>query len=299
MIFKPDACPDRWYGILAVLGLVILSLAGMTGVIGRPVNGLSFLLALSILACVSAAVYIGYRTLGILTLEYWVDRDAVTLVWGLTRQIVPIGAIRKVVVGPNAQPSTRPKPWHWPCINRRRMQCSNGLGMVNAYATRPLTEQVVLTTEGESFSLSPLDPAGFVEALQSRYALGAARRLQMEIQRPPLWTWPMWRDKVALFLIGAGLVGMLLMFGALCFRFPYLSSDLPLHFDVNGLPDRISSKSGLFALPIIGLLSWTFNLVAGVVLYQRVQRGAAYLLWGGALIVQGIAGLALFNLMRW
>ena len=92
---------------------------------------------------------------------------------------------------------------------------------------------------------------------------------------------------------------MLLMFGALCFRFPYLSSDLPLRFDVNGLPDRISSKSGLFALPIIGLLSWTFNLVAGVVLYQRVQRGAAYLLWGGALIVQGIAGLALFNLMRW
>jgi hypothetical protein len=158
---------------------------------------------------------------------------------------------------------------------------------------------VILTTDGESFSLSPLDRAGFIEALQARYALGTARRLETEIQRPPLWTWSLWRDKVALFLIGAGLIGVVLMFGMLCFRFPNLSSDLPLHFDVNGLPDRISSKTGLFALPIIGLAAWTFNLVLGIILYRRVQRGAAYLLWGGALVVQGIAGLALFNLMRW
>jgi hypothetical protein len=34
-------------------------------------------------------------------------------------------------------------------------------------------------------------------------------------------------------------------------------------------------------------------------MYRRVQPQGAYLLWGGALVVQGIAGLALFNLMRW
>ncbi len=69
------------------------------------------------------------------------------------------------------------------------------------------------------------------------------------------------------------------MFGMLTFRFPDLSSDLPLHFDVNGLPDRIAPKSGLFALPLIGLLAWLGNLTAGVWIYRRLQRYGAYLLW--------------------
>jgi hypothetical protein len=77
------------------------------------------------------------------------------------------------------------------------------------------------------------------------------------------------------------------------------ASDLPLHFDASGLPDRIVPKSGLFVLPLIGLIAWVFNLVMGIWLYRWVQQGAAYLLWGGAVVVQFVAGLALFNLMRW
>lgn len=299
MTFKPKACPERWYGLLVVLGIALVDVVVVRAVMERPVDSLSFLLVLWVLASLALATYLAYRTVGLFMLEYWVDRDAVTLVWGPTRQVVPIGAITRVLMGSDATPSSAPKLWHWPCIHRRRMVCDGGLGIVNAYATRPLSEQVILQTSGESYSLSPIDAEGFIGALQARYALGPARLLRTQIVRPPLWTWPLWRDRMALFLIVAGLVGVLLMFGMLTIRFPYLSSDLPLHFDVNGIPDRIEAKSGLFALPIIGLVTWGFNLVAGIVLYRRGQRGAAYLLWGGALIVQGIAGLALYNLMRW
>lgn len=173
------------------------------------------------------------------------------------------------------------------------------LGVVNSYATRPLAEQVVLVTAGESYGVSPARPLDFLDALQTRYSLGVARVLPAELRRPPLWTWPLWRDRIALTLIGVGLLGVLLMFGVLCFRFPALSSYLPLHFDVGGMPDRIDAKSGLFVLPLIGLIAWGFNMVAGVWLYRQVQQGAAYLLWGGAVVVQLVAGLALFNLMRW
>lgn len=299
MTFKPHACPDRWYGLLAIAGLLLLDLVLVRLVVSRPVDGISFFVVLWVLGSLLAAVYIGYRTLGALTLEYWVDRDAVTLVWGLTRQIVPVGSIERIMIGTQAQALTQPRFWHWPCRERRRVTCDRGLDIVNAYATRPLGEQVILETGGENYSLTPLDPDNFVDALQKCYALGPARQLQAHIERPPVWTWPLWRDRAALALIGAGLLGVLLMFGVLCVRFPYLSSDLPLHFDVNGIPDRIASKSGLFALPIIGLVTWGFNLIAGIVLYRRMQRGAAYLLWGGAVIVEGIAGLALLTLMRW
>ncbi len=119
------------------------------------------------------------------------------------------------------------------------------------------------------------------------------------MQRPPLWTWALWRDRQALALIGLGLAGVLLLFGALCFRFPALSANLPLHFDANGLPDRIAGKTELFALPLIGLFAWGANVVGGVLIYRQVQRQGAYLLWGGAVVVELIAGFALRNLMRW
>lgn len=298
MSFKPHPDNGRWYGVAVVLALGLLDILLVSQLLGRPVDGLSFLLALAVLGSLAVIGYISYRTLGAWTLEYWVDRNAVTLVWGATRQVVPLPRIQRILAGTSAEPSRSPRLWHWPFPERRRY-FSADVGMVNAYATRPLAEQIILVTDEECFGLSPTDAQGFMQALQQRYALGPTRLVPMELQRPPAWTWPLWRDRVAFFLIGAGLLGVLLMFGVLCFRFPYLSSDLPLHFDVTGLPDRVAEKSGLFALPMIGLVTWIFNTIAGIWLYRHVQRGAAHLLWGGALVVQAIAALALFNLMRW
>jgi len=298
MTFKPLPCRDRWLGLLAILGLIALDVWIVSRILARPVDGWSFLLGMGVLASLLVNAYIAYRTLGAFTLEYWIDRDAVTLVWGPTRQIVPIACIERILVNTGSRPVRSIRPWHWPCRDRRRV-AGAGLGVVNAYATRPLAEQVILVTSEERFGLSPADHEAFLAALQTRYALGVGRPLRAELRRPPLWTWSLWRDWAAMFLIGAGLLGLLVMFGVLCVRFPGLSLDLPLHFDVNGIPDRIAPKAGLFALPVIGLLAWGLNLVIGVWMYRRVQQQGAYLVWGGALGVQLIAGLALFNLMRW
>ncbi len=298
MTFKPVSYPGRWYGPLAMLALVVLDVILVRALLDRPIDGVSFILALAVLASVLVLLYIAYRTVCAFTLEYWVDRNGVTLIWGPTRQVVPIGQIERIVVHPDAAVRRGPAPWHWPCPNRRRM-FTHTYGPVNAYATRPLAEQVLLVGAAESYGLSPADCDGFLQALQERYTLGANRLIDAELKRPPLWTWPLWSDRAALFLMAAGLLGLLVIFGALCFRYPDLSSDLPVHFDINGLPDRIAEKAELFTLPFIGLAVWLFNTAAGVWLYRHIQRGAAYLLWFGALAVQGIAGLALFNLMRW
>jgi len=77
--------------------------------------------------------------------------------------------------------------------------------------------------------------------------LWRGRPLQAELRRPPAWTWPLWRDRVAIVLIGSGLLGVLLMFGVLCFRYPALSSDLPLHFDASGIPTHRAEVRALRA----------------------------------------------------
>jgi hypothetical protein len=296
MTFKPFSRPDRWYALLISLGMLALDVLLVRLILTRSVDGFSFLLVLWVLGSLLIAGYLFNRTIGAFTLAYWVDRDGVTLVWGATRQVIPMQAIRRVQQGASPVGLDRLWPWHWPYTERRRLWGAN-VGVVNSYATRPLTEQLILVTDEECYGISPADPARFLAALQSRYALGIARPLKLELRRPPLWTWRLWRDRAALFLIGAGLLGVLVMFGVLAFRFPSLPTDLPLHFDARGFPDRIASKTGLFALPIIGVLAWLINLIVGIWLYRGIQHMAAYLLWGGALVVQIIAGLALLNLM--
>jgi hypothetical protein len=297
MTFKPLSRPDRWYALLLILGLLLLDLLLVRAIATRPVDGLSFLSALWVLGSLLVAGYLGYRTVGAFTLEYWVDRDGITLVWGVTRQIIPMAAIRRIQQGALSVGVDRLWPWHWPYTERRRLWGAD-VGVVSSYATRPLTEQLILVTDDESYGISPADPAKFLAAVQSRYALGVARPKRSELQRPPLWTWRLWRDRIAQVLILAGLIGVLFTFGILAFRYPSLPADIPLHFDANGIPDRIAAKSGLFALPLIGMLVWLVNLVAGIWLYRRYQLGAAYLLWCGAVVVQAIAGLALLNLIR-
>ncbi|HEX9117029.1 MAG TPA: PH domain-containing protein [Anaerolineae bacterium] len=298
MTFKPFHCPDRWKGLLSILGLLLFDALLARIVLTRPLDGASFVLGLFVLASVPVIGYLMLRTAGAFNLEYWVDRDGVTVVWGTTRQILPMGDIERIQRGAVARAEQQPRPWHWPCPECRLVD-SETQGVVRSYATRPLAEQLILVTPGGSFGISPTDPEAFLDALQERYRLGVARRLKAEERRSPLWTWPLWRDWKAIALIGAGLLGVVILFGVLAFRFPSLSSDLPLHFDINGLPDRIAPKSGLLALPLIGFAAWAANLAGGVWIYRRVQRQGAYLLWAGAVAVQIIAGLALRNIVRW
>lgn len=297
MTFKPVPSPDRWIALLVTLGLAALAGLAVRIIFTRPVDGLSFLLVLWVLASLAVASYLGNRTFNAFTLEYWVTRDGVTLVWGFSQQIVPMAHIRRIQWGAQPVGLHRQRPWHWPYGERRRLWGAD-VGVVNSYATRPLSEQLILVTDQESYGLSPAEPQKFLAALQARHGLGVARPLALELRRPPLWTWALWRDRSAQMLIAVGLILLLAMFGVLAFRYPGLPTAVPLHFDVRGVPDRIAAKSGLFALPVIGLLTWLVNLAIGIVLYRRAQREAAYLLWGGAVVVQAIAGLALLSLMR-
>ena len=123
-----------WYGPLAMLALIGLDVIMLRALLDRPVDGLSFILALAVLGSVLVILYLGYRTICAFTLEYWVDRDGSTLVWGPTRQIVPMGQIERIVPQPQVTAEKGPALWHWPCPNRRRMRT---LRLVPSMPTAP------------------------------------------------------------------------------------------------------------------------------------------------------------------
>lgn len=294
MTFKSAVAVDGWRGAAACGGTVLLIILLLAWLTSRPVSGLSFVLALLILVAIPLLGYVGFRTLSSLFMEYWVDRDGVTVVWGPMREIIPIGSIERIQRG--GFEGLRGRWWEWP--NPYLTEgAAGGLGPIHSLATRPAAEQVVLVTSQAAYALSPRAPDEFITALQARHKLGPARLLKPERHWPSPWQWGIWRDRLALALLGLAALVNLLLFGYLCFRYPQLPANLPLHFDAQGQPDRYGSPASLFVLPLIGLGALVINGLWGVALYQRHRTGA-YLLWGGALVVQFLVAVALVNLVR-
>ena len=106
----------------------------------------------------------------------------------------------------------------------------------------------------------------------------------------------LWRDHALQILIALALVVNLALFGYLAIRFESLPDNLPLHFDVSGLPDRIDVKSGIFGLPIIGLVVFILNTGLGTITH-RLQRAATLLLAVSALLVQILLWFAAINII--
>ncbi|MCL4395106.1 MAG: DUF1648 domain-containing protein [Chloroflexi bacterium] len=92
-------------------------------------------------------------------------------------------------------------------------------------------------------------------------------------------------DRVFQITLVVALIADLALFAYLAATFDTLPDPLPLHFDASGLPDRIDAKSGIFALPIIGLIVFATNSAFGAVVHRH-QRAASLLLAAGALIVE-------------
>jgi hypothetical protein len=103
--------------------------------------------------------------------------------------------------------------------------------------------------------------------------------------------------QIGLLLLGVGLVGVLALFGRLMVQFPALPEAIPFRYTSEGLPEVVREKAALFTIPGIGLLTWLANGLGGVWMVARKQPTGAYMLWGGAIIVQIFSFLALNSLL--
>ncbi|MEZ4635503.1 MAG: PH domain-containing protein [Caldilineaceae bacterium] len=228
-----------------------------------------------------------------LNLSYRLDRDALIIRWAATTQVIPLGAIRRIVRSGNEVGGGAPWFWPSPFVRTGRGQRSRRL---ERYASRPLPSCLLLETEDSIFALSPIRSDAFLEAIDAYHRLGAIQPLQQERRRPLMGAEAL-LDRPSMWLLSLGALGVLLLFGVLMTRYPGLPERLVMQYSSTGAPDSIRAKESLFVLPIIGLAAYVVNGLGGVWMAYRQQRLGAYLLWGGTLIVQVLVLLALFSLI--
>ena len=295
MVFKPIPDRTRWEGLLVAAWILLGDGLLLAWALYRPTDWLKFLLLLVIVLSLPALGYVLYRTWSAFSLEYWVDRNAVTIRWANVRQVVPINSIQRLIDG-GVSHVGRVRWYHWPAPWLRQSETPDFPDLMLC-ATRPASECLLLDTGTMVFALSPRWRVRFVEQLQESYQLGPALSLHtndLEPTRTQRW---LRENGVGLALLGIGLIGVLVLFGRLMVAFPGLPNSLPFRYDSAGMPDVMRDKSTLFIIPAVGLLSWLANSLWGVWMAFRKQPTGAYMLWGGAILVQIFSLLALNSLL--
>jgi hypothetical protein len=281
--------------MIVAFWIVLIDLLLLIWMDRRPIDWLKFGLILVAVGTLPLLGYVLFRTWAAFSLDYWIDRNAVTVQWATFRQVIPLQSVLRVIHG--GLPAVAPMPWtQWPApyIGTTR---ALGLPNIQMLATRPLEECLLLDTGESVFALSPRHADEFLDALQARYRLGPVAATALERTRSTAWQRLFGQDQLGPFLLAGGLVGTLLLFGLLMVRFPNLPDAMAFHYNSQGLPDVVREKTALFLLPAIGLLTWLINGVWGLWMAFRRQRTGAYMLWGGTLVVQICSYMALTSLM--
>jgi hypothetical protein len=228
---------------------------------------------------------------------YDIDRNAVTIQWGPIKQIVPVESIQRIMLGAEVEGGVKYfRGWRWPGLMQGQGELLEA-DLTVFYAATSLPQQLILVTPSVSYAISPADTAGFIESIKARYELGPTQAIAQTTEHPAFFDWPVWSDRVAHYLLITGATMCLLLFGLVSLRFPHLPSQISLHYDVLGLPDRAGPALQAFILPLIGLLALGANTALGSVFYRREQV-AAYLLWGGTIVVQVLLWIGTVNLLR-
>ncbi|MCX7683249.1 MAG: PH domain-containing protein [Anaerolineae bacterium] len=279
---------QKTQGLIIGSGLILVIIlidAGLIWVaIERPLTIGTFILGLAVLTSLFLLMLIGYWLYGLARSKYLLDRNALIIRWGAVEQIIPAPQIQRVLTGEEIEGPIRfyggMWPGHWVGYGE-----VSGIGQTLFYATVPPRAQVFIVTPGLSYGISPADRDNFLASLRKRLEMGPTQLVEQGSRLPGFVHWAIWRDRLGLGMLLTSLVLLLALVGLLCFYFPALPRVVPLHFGVDGNPDRLGARSGIFIVPLIGLLALLFNGSLGALAYRR-ERMVSYLLWGGALLVQ-------------
>lgn len=244
-----------------------------------------FTYSIWILLAVSLTGLAGYWAFIVFRLNYHLNRNGISIQWGLGRQLIPFKAIEQIISGQHLQ-SLQPNVKAINIAGLRVGQIQHtDYGQLTFRNTAPLEQSLLIVTNQQAFMISPRQPQAFIEAWQVRRELGPTQNWTTHIQRNWPLNLPLLADPLTWWLLGLAAVLCFALFGYIAWRYADLPIALPVHFNNLGRADRIAGKIVLFSLPAAGALVWLINGVLGILAYAR-EKIAAYFLWGSTITMQ-------------
>jgi hypothetical protein len=271
------------FGLSIVATLLAITVGLTVYAVTSPITMWLFVLSILSILSLSLAIRLVYQIWGLITASYTMDRNAIVIHWGGVEHIVPMAKVRKVMPGNELRELKVRPAIRWPGYYVG-LGKTEDIDTILFYATTSPDYQVVIKTDTVAYAISPVDLETFLPALRERLEMGPTQEIEEQSTHPPFLDWDIWRDRLALGLLIGAVFLLTALVGFMCWRFPYLPSEVALRFSADGVPLLIASKNRVFYLSLLGLIFTAINSVLGFLLYHR-ERTASYFLWSSLCVV--------------
>jgi hypothetical protein len=266
--------------LILVLAVIVVTLAVLAY---RQPLGLLFtgLVVPAVLAFIPIPILI-YRLYSLTRANYSLDRDQLTLAWGLRVEQIPVSDIEWV------RPlSAMPRPFPLPFFRlpgallgvRRHPD----LGLIEFLASDEKSLLLVATSR-QIFAISPEAPADFLQDIQHAIEMGSLSPALPKSVYPSFVVSQAWDSALARYLWLAGFfvnIGLLVWVSLMAPSLGHVS----LGFLPSGATRPPSPGLALIILPIVSILFYLVGWGAGLMIYRREdRRPMAYILWTSGLI---------------
>jgi hypothetical protein len=236
---------------------------------------------------------LGYQAYALIKAHYQFDRDGIHLRWGIRAEDIPLENVEWVRPA-NDLATSIPSPWPGlPGAIHGTVQV-DGLGPIEFMASE--REQLMLiATPQKIFAISPENPAEFLQAFQSALEMGSLQRIPAQSILPAAYLAQVWADLPARWMLIGSILLALILFVSVSLAVP--GRDLvALGFYPDGRPLPPSPSAQILLLPLLGLLFFFIDLIAGLFFYrQPAYRALGYLLWASS----SITSLLLVGAVLW
>jgi hypothetical protein len=277
MEYPPPRQPGAAIHAILILTLAILSAFGAWRAFESGVS-----LTLTLFSLLAGAAFIPlpilvYRLSALMRANYTLDRDTLSLSWGLRIERIPVSDVEWVRPLTDL---TSPLRLPWFCLPGAVLGVRRhpDLGLVEFLASN--RKKILLVANARRvFAISPKDPAAFVQDFQRAIEKGSLAPASAQSLYPTFVIAQAWESSLARFLWLAGLflnVGLLIWVSLLIPTLP----GAPLGFQPYGGPLEPVAGTRLILLPILSVFLSAIGWIAGLTFYRREgQRILAFILW--------------------
>jgi hypothetical protein len=225
--------------------------------------------------------FLAYWLYSLSRANYSLDRENLTLTWGLRVEQIPVSDVEWVRPR-EAQASPLALPFiHMPgAITGYRRH--RDLGPVEFLASDAKALLLVATSK-RVFAISPQDTAGFMQNIQRAIELGSLTPAAPQSVYPTFVLVEAWESMLARYLWLAGLFLNIGLLTWVTILIPSLGN-IPLSFLPSGAAGSSVPGAGLILLPVVSLFFYITGWVAGLTFYRLPDhRPLAYLVWASGL----------------
>ena len=273
--------------IFHLAAIALLTLAGAWGFwqsMHADVGPTFLLYLLPFLIALPLVPFLIFRLNNLENASYTLERDSLTLRWGLRLEVIPMNAVQWVRPADDLRESLRLPRIRWPgaVLGTRRLP---GGSTVIEFMASKTGNLLVIAVPGRLFAISPESPDDFLRTYQHFIELGSLLPPAPQSVRPTVVITRVWQRRPARWLtLGGALLslGLLVWVSLLVPRLDEVS----LGFFPDGSRHTPVPGIRLMLLPLLNGFVYLLNLFLGVFFFRKAEtRVLAFLLWAASVFV--------------